>query len=78
MDEIQDHYTLVEGLSVEYRHDCPLLEIYGKDLEIVKKLNKKNPKKVWTVLDVGLNYLIVIAGFHHAIFLLFDSEFFDL
>lgn len=66
MDEIMNHYTLVEGLSHEYRYDCPLLETYGKDLKTVKKLYKKNPRKVWTVIDVGLNYLMVIAGFHHA------------
>ena len=66
MKKFLDHYTLVEGLSVANPHDCThLLETYGEDYETVRRIGKKQPRKVWTIVDVGLNYHIAIAGIHH-------------
>lgn len=65
MDGFLKHYTVIDGLSVENTDCSHLLEIYGEDFETVKRIGRKSPKRVWTLVDVGLNYLIAIAGLHH-------------
>lgn len=62
MKILDDVYTIVEGLS-EHGKDN-MLETFGKDLELVLEQVEKNPKKVWTLVDVGENYLLAVAGYH--------------
>lgn len=65
MKMLEDNYTIVEGLSVYQEEDnSHLLETHGDDLRTVLKIGKKNPKKVWTLIDVGLNHLVAVAGYH--------------
>jgi hypothetical protein len=73
MKEIDEVYETVKDLS-EHGHP-DLLETYGKDLDIVLEQVKKNPKKVWTVIDSGnsgnpngtdeiWSESLVITGYH--------------
>jgi len=64
MEAFYNHYNTVQGLSV-HDGDSHLLETYGEDFETVKNIGKKHPKKIWTLLDVGLNYLVAVAGIHY-------------
>ena len=65
MDGFLKHYTVVDGLSVENVNCSHLLETYGEDYKTVLRIGKKSPKRVWTLIDVGLNYFIAVAGLHH-------------
>ena len=65
MKNFEEHYTIVEGLSIEHDDASHLLETHGEDFETVKRIGKKSPKRVWTLVDVGLNCLVAIAGIHH-------------
>ena len=65
MKEFEKYYTVVDGLAQGNPDASHLLETFGVDYETVKRIGRKSPKRVWTLVDVGLNYLIAIAGLHH-------------
>jgi len=41
-----------------------VMETYGEDLERVIAHNETNPKKVWTILDIDGD-LVIVAGYHY-------------
>ena len=41
----------------------PMLETYGEELELVKRVDSKTPGRVWTILDCD-GHLVVASGFH--------------
>lgn len=43
--------------------DGYMFETYGEELNFIEKENQKNPQKIWTVLDVDGD-LIVVNGYH--------------
>ena len=64
MKTLDEVYTIIEELSEFNGDNSHLLQTFGKDLKVVMKQVKKNPKKVWTIIDCGERKLYAIAGYH--------------
>lgn len=42
-----------------------MFETYGKDLEFVKTMLCSKPQNVWTLLDDGEGFDLIVAGYHY-------------
>lgn len=62
-DEFDELFETMPG-GVEAGEDSGLYETYGDDLDVVSKIAKENPKRVWTMVDGDSGGSVLTQGMH--------------
>lgn len=68
-DDFYDRYRTDQSFNSDSfdtgeGHSDGRLETYGEDIKRVLRINKKNPKRVWTVVEGDSGALYICAGYH--------------
>ena len=60
----EEYKPVLNPLDKNASFEGCMLETYGAELELVREQYKKDPTKIWTILDGDGSDLDIAAGFH--------------
>jgi hypothetical protein len=61
LKEFDDHYDVATRFRNTETGSDGVFETYGKDLERIRKMMQKNPKRVWTTMDSEISDDVIIV-----------------
>lgn len=64
-DFIQKYSVLENSLSEDASFNNTLFETYGPELEHIADTARRNPRRVWTLLETDGDYNLIANGMHH-------------